>query len=39
MFSCEYCEIWKNTYFKEHLRQAASKFKSVPVKIAVFSYQ
>ena len=23
-FSCEYCEIFKNTYFKEHLRTAAS---------------
>ena len=24
MFSCEYCEIFKNTYFKEHLQTAAS---------------
>ena len=24
MFSCEYCEIFKNTYFEEHLRTAAS---------------
>ena len=24
MFSCEYCEIFKNTYFVEHLRVAAS---------------
>ena len=23
MFSCEYCEIFKNTYFEEHLRMAA----------------
>ena len=23
-FSCEYCEILKNTYFEEHLRTAAS---------------
>ena len=23
MFSCEYCEIFKNTYFEEHLRTAA----------------
>ena len=25
MFSCEYCEIFKNTYFEEHLKIAASK--------------
>ena len=25
MFSCEYCEIFKNTYFEEHLRTAASE--------------
>ena len=24
VFSCEYCVIFKNTYFKEHLRMAAS---------------
>ena len=24
MFSFEYCEIFKNTYFEEHLRTAAS---------------
>ena len=23
VFSCEYCEIFKNTYFGEHLRTAA----------------
>ena len=22
MFSCEYCEFFKNTYFEEHLRTA-----------------
>ena len=27
MFSSEYCEIFKNTYFEEHLRPAASEFK------------
>ena len=26
VFSCEFCKIFKNTYFKEHLRTAASKF-------------
>ena len=24
MFSCEYCEIFKNSYFEEHLQTAAS---------------
>ena len=24
VFSCEYCEIFKNIYFEEHLRTAAS---------------
>ena len=26
IFSCEYCEIFKNTYFEEHLRTTASYF-------------
>ena len=26
MFSSEYCKIFKNTYFEEHLRMAASDF-------------
>ena len=25
MLSCEYCEIFKNIYFEEHLQTAASK--------------
>ena len=25
MFSCEYCKIFKNTYFQKHLRTAASE--------------
>ena len=25
MFSCEFCEIFKNTYFQEHLRATASE--------------
>ena len=25
VFSCEYCEMFKNTYFEEHLGTAASK--------------
>ena len=24
VFFCEYCEIFKNSYFEEHLRMAAS---------------
>ena len=28
MFSGEYCEISKNTYFEEHLRTAASELTS-----------
>ena len=24
LFSCEYCEVFKNTYFEEHLRTADS---------------
>ena len=26
VFSCEICEDFKNTYFEEHLRTAASEF-------------
>ena len=29
MFSCEFCEISKNTFFAEHLRATASGFGSV----------
>ena len=25
MFSCEFCKLFKSTYFKEHLRTAGSK--------------
>ena len=25
VFSCEYCKIFKNSYFKEHLQTAAPK--------------
>ena len=25
VISCEYCEIFKNTYFEEHLQTAVSK--------------
>ena len=29
MFSCEICEIFKNTFFEEHLRTAASERKNL----------
>ena len=29
VFSCEYCEIFKNTYFEEHLRTVVSKCKGL----------
>ena len=29
LFPCEYCKIFKNTYFEEHLRTAASEPKTV----------
>ena len=27
--ACQYCEIFKNTYFEEHLRTAASKGETI----------
>ena len=36
MFSCEYCEIFKNTYFKEHLQTAASR--EIRYEIAITLY-
>ena len=39
MFSCEYCEIFKSTYFDEHLRTAASKeYKILIVTNTCFRY-
>ena len=35
MFSCEYCETFKSTYFEEHLRTAASR-TSVLYEITTF---
>ena len=29
MFSCEFCEIFKNTFFTEHLRTTASVVRNV----------
>ena len=33
VFSCEMCEIFKNTYFEEHLRTTASVRKKVFLEI------
>ena len=33
MFSCEYCEIFKNNYFIEHLRLLLLKFITINAKI------
>ena len=32
MFSSEYCEIFKNTYFEEHLLTAASLFLKAAIE-------
>ena len=32
MFSCEICEIFKNTYFEEHLRTTTSVGPSWPLQ-------
>ena len=33
VISCEYCEIFKNTYFEENLGTAASSFSSVSIGV------
>ena len=41
VFSCEYCKIFKNTYFEEHLRTAASGFtgfRDFPSNIYLFKF-
>ena len=30
LFSCEYCKIFKNSYFEEHPRRAASEVRINP---------
>ena len=30
VFSCEYCEIVKNTYIEKHLRRATSVHRKIP---------
>ena len=34
LFSCEFCELFKKTYFREHLRMAGSK---TPVRGVLFN--
>ena len=36
VFSCEYCKIFKNTYFEEHLRTTASVTKALIVSLLSF---
>ena len=33
MFSCEYCEIFINTYFEQYLQKAASVVLVAPIDI------
>ena len=33
VFSCEFCEIFKSTYFIEHLRKTASAGKGFELKV------
>ena len=35
VFPCEYCEIFKNTYFEEHLRTAASSSKACKSQLQI----
>ena len=37
-FSCEFCEILKNTYFEEHLRTAAPNVAGMEIKVSIGSY-
>ena len=40
LFSCEYCEISKNTYFEEHLRTAVSpETTCVLVQLQILCYE
>ena len=38
MFSCELCDIFKNTFFTEHLRTTASEPFSIVLKIVDLLY-
>ena len=36
LFSCEYCEIFKNTSFEEHLWTSVSYFDKLQVNLFIF---
>ena len=36
VFSCEYCEVFKNTHFEEHLRTSASDSNTVVIKRGIY---
>ena len=38
MFSCEYCEIYKNTYFEEYLRAAAFILSHFHTRTKLFGF-
>ena len=38
MFSCEFCEIFKNTFFTEHLWTTLSRFRIFPLHPFPFTY-
>ena len=37
--SCEYCEFFKNTYFEEHLRAAASEISALACVLFCFFFK
>ena len=37
VFFCEFCEISKNTFFTEHLRETASEVTSVVIYTSLFT--
>ena len=39
VFSCEFCEIFKNTFFTEHFRTTASEIAFFKIKVAEFYYK
>ena len=39
MFACEYCEIFKGIYFKEHLRTNASELSVKIYEATSFSWK
>ena len=38
MFSCDFCEIFKNTFFIKHLRTTASETELITFKNGCFEY-